>query len=308
MDILTRKSASGSETPSPEQTAALLALVSLEGISKTDIRALLDDGLSPADILNSRMLRWFGRQKPFLTMVDRVKQDVDLRECLDKLQEWKRKGYEVVTVLDPLYPHNLRNVASAPLVLWYRGESRPTDDHSVAVVGTREASREGLVRASRMAEGLANAGVVVMSGLARGIDTAAHTATLNAGGRTIAVMGTGLDTIYPPENKSLAERIVQNGGALVSQFPPEAPVQRWRFPLRNRTMSGMVQGTVVIEASISSGARLQAEYAIEQGRRLFLLRSLVKTFRWAKQAAAYYGSAIIVDDVSDVLKHLQAAE
>jgi DNA processing protein len=152
---------------------------------------------------------------------------------------------------------------------------------------------------------LTGAGVTVLSGLARGIDTAAHDATLAAGGRTIAVMGTGIRTVYPAENRDLAERIAETG-ALVSQFWPDTPPTTYSFPRRNIVMSGMGQGTVVIEASATSGAKMQARYALEHGKQVFLLASLVRHHPWARKYLDR--GAIEVADAGEIVRRLQSPE
>jgi len=215
-------------------------------------------------------------------------------------------GAALVTVLDPEYPANLRLVPNLPPFLFVRGELRDEDVRSVAVVGTREASQAGLRRAQRMSRMLAERDVTVISGLARGIDTAAHRAALDAGGRTIAVFGTGITRCYPSENRDLAEEIARHG-ALVSQFWPTRSPGRDTFPRRNVVTSGLSQGTVVIEASRTSGAKLQARLALEHGKKLFLVKSLVTDQQWAKDYVAKRG-AIEVADVDEVIRHLAAPE
>ncbi len=214
-------------------------------------------------------------------------------------------GVKLTTVLDDDYPANLRLIFNLPPFLTYRGVLRPDDARSVAVVGTREASAEGLGRARRLAAQLAEAGVTVLSGLARGIDTVAHQAALDAGGRTISVMGTGIRTVYPPENRELAERIAATG-ALVSQFWPDSPPRTDTFPRRNIVMSGMGQGTVVVEASATSGAKMQARYALEHGKKVFLLSSLVRERPWARKYLER--GALEVAEVDDIVRLLQSPE
>lgn len=211
-------------------------------------------------------------------------------------------GARLVTVLDDDYPANLRLIPNLPPFLFILGDG-PTDDdlRSVCVVGTRDPTDEGLSRAERMARLLAAQGVTVVSGLARGIDSAAHRAALEAGGRTLAVMGTGITRIYPGENRELADQI-QERGALISQFWPSSPPAKWTFPRRNAVMSGIAQGTVVIEASSTSGAKMQARLALEHGKRVFLLRSLVTDQPWARRYLDR--GAVEVDDVSDVVSLL----
>jgi DNA protecting protein DprA len=191
------------------------------------------------------------------------------------IQQLAAEGVTLVTVLDKDYPTNLRLVYDRPPFLFVRGELRRGDERAVAVVGTRTASQEGQTQADRLARELAASGVTVLSGLALGIDAAAHEGTLSAGGRTVAVLGTGIRRVYPAVHADLADRIVAEGGALVSQFWPDSPPARWSFPMRNRTMSGMAIGTVVVEASKTSGAKMQARLALAHGKRVFLVESLV---------------------------------
>lgn len=218
----------------------------------------------------------------------------------------EKVGARVVTVLDRTeYPSNLRVIPSPPPFLFVRGDLRRDDARSVAVVGTRLASGEGRRRARKLAEKLTADGVTVISGLARGIDTEAHTATLEAGGRTIAVVGTGILHTYPKENSALAERITQRG-AIVSQFWPDAPPTRYGFPMRNAVMSGISQGTAVIEARATSGAKMQARLALEQGKRVFLMASLVPHEEWAQRYLDR--GAIEVHDIEDILRWLRSPD
>lgn len=215
-------------------------------------------------------------------------------------------GARLVTVLDDFYPSNLRVIPKLPPFLFYRGELRRDDARSVAVVGTRSASPGGIDRATELSSLLVEEGVTVISGLARGIDTAAHLAAVEAAGRTIAVIGTGILHVYPKENAELAEHIVSRG-AIASQFWPSAPPARYQFPMRNEVMSGISQGTAVIEASSTSGAKMQARIALEQGKRAFLMSSLATREEWARNYIEKRG-AIEVNSVQDVLKWLRSTE
>jgi DNA processing protein len=229
----------------------------------------------------------------------------DHRQAVEEmLGSVQADGIRLTTVLDDDYPVNLRTIYNLPPFLFYQGNLRPDDARSVAVVGTREASPKGLSRAEEIARLLVEAGVTVLSGLARGIDTAAHTACLEAGGRTIAVLGSGIRRIYPTENRELAERITANG-AMVSQFWPDMAPTTYTFPRRNVVTSGMSQGTVVIEASATSGAKMQARLAIEHGKQVFLLDSLVTQREWARK---YLQRPRVheVTDVVDILRFLRS--
>jgi DNA processing protein len=210
----------------------------------------------------------------------------------------------LLTVLDEDYPINLRRIYNRPPFLFVRGSLESMDTRSVAVVGTRQASAEGRALAGVMARALAERGVTVISGLAAGIDAEAHRAALDAGSRTIAVMGTGIDKVYPAANRELAAEIIGHG-ALLSQFWPGSPPRGTNFPLRNVVTSGMAVGSIVIEASATSGAKNQARLALEHGKKLFLVRSLVLQEAWAQEYAARPG-AIVVDGVDDVMGVLDA--
>jgi DNA processing protein len=175
-----------------------------------------------------------------------------------------------LTLLDAEYPLSLRQVADPPPVLFIRGRLAPADARAIALVGTRRATSYGLAVAERLARELSAAGVTVVSGLAKGVDTAAHHAAVQAGGRTIAVLGNGLDQIYPPDNTGLARRIVDgDAGAVVSEFAPGVPPDAVNFPRRNRIISGLSAGTVIVEAGERSGALITADFALEQGREVF---------------------------------------
>jgi DNA processing protein len=229
-----------------------------------------------------------------------------LRRVDEELATAAAVGARLITVLDDSYPANLRLIPNLPPFIFVRGELQEDDARSVAVVGTRSPSEDGERRAARMSRLLAGGGVTVISGLARGIDTAAHRAALEAEGRTIAVIGTGITQCYPAENKDLAEEIVAHG-ALISQFWPTRGPGRDTFPRRNVVMSGLAQGTVVIEASSTSGAKMQARLAIEHGKKVFLVASLVTDQPWARSYVAKRG-AIEVTDVDEVLRHLASSK
>jgi DNA processing protein len=194
-------------------------------------------------------------------------------------------GLRLTTILDSDYPENLRTIDQVPPFLFYRGTLLPRDRSALAVVGTRKASAPGIKRAASLASMLGRSGVTVVSGLARGIDTAAHTACLDAGGRTIGVLGAGHWHFYPPENEALATRM-EASGAVVSQFWPDTPPSRRTFPIRNAVSSGLSVGTVVVEASHTSGAKMQARLALEQRRLVLLPTSLVQQEQWARDFVA----------------------
>jgi len=199
---------------------------------------------------------------------------------------------KLVTVLEPGYPPNLRAVHDRPPMVFVAGNLTPADAHGIAVGGARKATHDGTKKAGAVAGHLVDSGFTVVSGLAAGIDTAAHTAALARGGRTVAVIGTGLARSYPPENRALQRRIASEC-AVVSQFWPDAPPTRRSFPMRNAVMSGITLATVVIEASDTSGSRIQARLALAQGRPVFLLASLVEQQPWAREYAGRPGTHVV---------------
>jgi len=221
---------------------------------------------------------------------------------------WEARGYGLVTVLDAAYPRNLREVHDHPPLLFVAGRIRDADHRSVAVIGSRRASEVGLAAAAELAGALAAAGWVVVSGLASGIDTAAHTTVLGAGGRTVAVIGTGLARCYPQENAGLQTQIAREG-AVVSQFWPESPPSRHSFPLRNGVMSGLTRGTVVVEASERSGARVQARLALGHGRPVFLMRAVLEN-GWARELAERPGVHVVnhARQITDTIERLDATD
>jgi len=200
-----------------------------------------------------------------------------------EVASWAALPYLVATVLDEEYPYQLRTIHNRPALLFVEGQSEAlTSAPGVAVVGTRAASDKGKLRAEKLVRAFGEAGITIFSGLAAGIDTAAHREALRIGARTVAVFGTGLQKVFPKENASLARDIVRAHGALVSQFLPKQHGAKWTFPTRNITMSGLSLATVVVEAGETSGARMQARVALEHGRAVYLLQSLVDDHEWAR--------------------------
>ncbi|MGZ4187160.1 MAG: DNA-processing protein DprA [Solirubrobacteraceae bacterium] len=230
----------------------------------------------------------------------------ELDDAAAQLAGWERSGLRLLTVLDPDYPENLHTVYDRPPLIFVSGSLQPSDARSVAVVGTRRASVKGRARAQAIAEHLASAGYTVVSGLAAGIDTAAHATALRHGGRTVAVIGTGLRRTYPAANAELQRRIARDC-AVVSQFWPDSPPTSRSFLARNATMSGLALGTVVVEASRTSGARAQARFAIEHGRPVFLPEPLLEE-AWAREFADRPGTHVVQypDEITAVIERLNA--
>jgi DNA processing protein len=290
-----------------EERASVLALVERSHAEWHVVAQLLEATGSATRALHHE---WSGFEPPELIQAvvgasDARSPEADIARYAELITALEAERVSLVTVLDDAYPTNLRLIYNRPPFLFVRGQLSADDQRAIAVVGTRKASSEGLEQAGRLAYELVAAGVTVLSGLALGIDGAAHRATLAAGGRTVAVLGTGIRRLYPRAHEELAQQIIASDGALVSQFWPDGPPTRWSFPLRNVTMSGMGIGTVVVEASDTSGARNQARRALEHGKRLFLVESLVMQEPWAKRYAER-PNATVVRSVDDVLAALEA--
>jgi len=208
--------------------------------------------------------------------------DLLLKEALETVRSWEDStDFDVVTVLDDAYPVALREIHQMPPMLFTKGHLR-ADEVGVSVVGTREPSKLGRSIATNVARGLVERGISVISGLAAGIDAAAHEATLGARGRPIGVIGTGINKVYPAAHRELHERVAA-AGVLVSQFFPDAPPTKQSFPMRNVTMSGMGRASIIVEAGEHSGTRIQARVAVEHGRPVILTDLVVSATKWAKE-------------------------
>lgn len=291
------------------EQAAVLALTHASPAEWHKAASVVYETGSATGLLNGHIGLMADEQRAYATqLLQRVTPaDVTAAELL--IERMADEEIRLLTVLDESYPANLQLVYNRPPFLWVRGKLEPEDSRAVAVVGTRQASERGCQHAARLARELASENVTVLSGLARGIDTAAHTATLEANGRTIAVVGQGFRTpLYPRENQSL-ESPISASGAIVSQFWPDTPPRRMSFPMRNVVMSGMAIGTVVVEASSTSGAKMQARLALQHGKRLFLLESLVESQEWAQRYAARPGVTVVRghEEILDSLVKLASA-
>lgn len=234
---------------------------------------------------------------------------VRLRSTLDVHQELERTlkaGVRVVTIDDGDYPRRLREIYAAPPVLFVRGELRPVDDDGVSIVGTRRATGYGKIVTERLAADLAAGGVTIVSGFARGVDTHAHKAALEAGGRTIAVFACGLDVVYPPENRGLVDRIAGQG-ALVSEHPLGVRPEATNFPARNRIVSGLTRATLVVEAGERSGALITAGFALDQGREVLAVPGPITSPGSAGTNRLIQDGARLVQGADDVRAELGMA-
>ena len=214
-------------------------------------------------------------------------------------------GATVITQDSPSYPKSLREIHAPPIVLYVWGELQERDHHAIGIIGARRTTHYGTESAKKLAYQIAYAGLTVISGLARGIDTAAHQGALAAKGRTIAVIGSGLLDIYPPENDALAEKIRNGNGAVVSEFSMEIEPDRQTFPMRNRIISGWSHGVLVVEAGLNSGALITASQALEQGRSVYAVPGHINAPSAMGSNRLIQQGAKLVMSASDILDDLQ---
>ncbi len=227
----------------------------------------------------------------------------EVAEELGKLSSLKAQA---ITIDDPDYPLSLKNIHDPPPIIYVRGELLPADGKAVAVVGTRRASHYGLATARKLAYQLAQYGITIVSGLALGIDAAAHQGALEAGGRTLAVLGSAIDKVYPATNQMLAQKI-ETSGALISEFPLGQEPDKWTFPQRNRIISGLSLGVIVVEGHYDSGALITAKEALDQGREVFAVPGNVELEQSKGPHWLIKQGAKLVEGVDDVLEEFSWA-
>jgi DNA processing protein len=283
---------------------AYIALNMMERIGPVGVRSLVsvlgsanaifdasEKALQQADGIGPELARSLMRQR------DHVRLEAELEHAAET-------DTRLITPLDEEYPDALRQIHDPPLALYIKGRLRPTDRHAVAVVGTRRATHYGMDSARKLSYQLGKAGVCVLSGLAVGIDTASHEGALRAGGRTVAVIGSGFDHIYPEENRDLADRISEHG-AVLSEFPFSRKPDKTTFPMRNRIVSGLSKGVLVIEAGQRSGAAITANQALSQGRSVFAVPGRIDSYASMGTNYLIKQGAYLVTGVRDILEHFE---
>ena len=233
----------------------------------------------------------------------------DWKSAAEKeLRSLEKIGARLLTWEDEEYPPNLRQIYDPPPVLYVLGRISPPDQRAVAIVGSRYPTTYGKMAAERISFGLGKLGVTVVSGLARGVDSSAHQGVLASGGRTIGVLGCGIDIIYPPENRDLFDRVAGQG-AVISEFPLKTPPDSDHFPIRNRIISGISLGVVVVEATLRSGSLITARFALEQGREVYALPGNVDSARSeGTNRLIKQGAKLVIraeDIVEEILPHFQ---
>jgi DNA processing protein len=283
---------------------ALVALNLIEHVGPVRVRQLLEFfGEAPAILAASKqqLLRVRNIGEETADAIANWKKTIDLAAELKRIADF---GCRIVTQADPEYPELLRQIYDPPVVLYVKGELLPKDKNAVAMVGSRMTTHYGIEAARKLAYQLAYLGVTVVSGGARGIDSAAHQGALAAKGRTIAVLGTGINLVTPPENAKLFEQIAA-GGALITQFAFNRPGDKQSFPIRNRIVAGMTLGTVVVEANLTSGALITSNFANEYGRQVFAVPGRIDSPRSKGCHDLIKKGAKLCEGVEDILSEFE---
>src|SRR5450432_3213574 len=286
-------------------TEACIALNMLPTMGPVRLRKLLQVFETPDRVLAARRDALRAVEGIGNDVADQIVQWEDTVDLPAELERVRQFGATVITTSSPLYPRQLREIHAPPIVLYVWGELTERDQHAIAVIGSRRTTHYGMESAKKLSYQLAYAGLTVISGLARGIDTAAHQGALAAKGRTIAVIGSGLTKLYPPENQALAEKISNGNGAILSEFSMEIEPDRQTFPMRNRIISGWSHGVLVVEAGLNSGALLTASQAIEQGRSVYAVPGHINAPTAHGSNRLIQQGAKLVMDASDILDDLQ---
>ena len=220
-----------------------------------------------------------------------------------QLKKLDATGIKIITFSDKDYPETLKNIEDAPIVLYIKGTIQKEDRYAVAVVGSRKYSSYGKLAAEKLSSELSSMGFTIVSGMARVIDTLAHTAAVKSGGRSIAVLGSGIDVPYPPENRGLMEKL-SGSGCVISEFPPGTLPERENFPKRNRIISGLSLGVLVVEATADSGSLITATYAVEQGKEVFAVPGNINSANSKGTNDLIKKGAKLVQSAEDVIEEL----
>ena len=283
---------------------ALIALNLVENVGPVRVRQLLEHFSDPPAILRaskSQLLQVRGIGADTAEAIANWEKNINLGAELKRIEDF---GCHVLTQADEVYPESLKQIYDPPIVLYVKGALTTKDKNGVAIVGSRQTTHYGIEVARKLAYQLGYVGVTVVSGGARGIDTAVHQGALTAKGRTIAVLGTGINLVFPPENAELFERIAANG-AVITQFPFNRPADKQSFPIRNRIVAGMTLGTVVVEANLTSGALITANFATEYGRQIFAVPGRIDSPRSKGCHELIKKGAKLCEGVEDILSEFE---
>jgi DNA processing protein len=269
-----------------------LQLMTIKGLGPAKIKDFIEKGLSPQEICIS-----FGDK-------------TIPKEVFQEIENCQKLGISLLTLEDKEYPENLKTISDPPSVLYLKGDLKKEDRISLAIVGTRTASDYGLRIAEKLAKELSEHGITIVSGLAMGIDSAAHKGAIKSKGRTIAVFGNSLEEVHPRSNQKLAGEILRSGGCLMSEFPLGTKPEKWTFPRRNRIISGLSLGVIVVEGAQDSGALITARFGLEQGKEVFAVPGSIETNKSIAPHSLIKDGAKLIENTQDIfeeLKHLLPA-
>jgi len=282
---------------------AIVLLNMVPSLGSISIKRILEYFNRPKKVFEAsseKLLKIQGITNKKAESIKKAQKDINLEEELKLARE---KNINIITILENDYPENLKNIYDPPAVLYVKGQLLDSDYNCIAIVGSRRASFYGLSTASRLGSELAGIGITVVSGLARGIDTASHKGALQANGRTIAVLGSGILRLYPSENKELAESISDNG-AVVSEFSLKMPPLAKNFPRRNRIISGLSLGVVVVEAARNSGALITADLALQQSREVFAVPGKMDSVTSIGSHSLIKQGAKLISNTDDIIEEI----
>ncbi len=282
----------------------LLALHSVDGLGPIRLKAILDYFKDPklAWEADSKEIREIGVPQPVVDLLKEARKKLAPQTYATEIE---KSGIKWLTVFDNNYPELLSQIYDPPVVLYYKGEILPSDKKAIGVVGSRKMTGYGKAVTEDFTSKLVAAGLTIVSGLARGVDSTAHKQAVNDGGRTIAVLGGGLNNIFPPENTPLAEKIASGFGAVVSEFPPGYPSLPGNFPARNRIIAGLSKAVLVTEAAVDSGSLITARLAVEAGREVFAVPGPVTSSLSRGPIDLIKEGARVVFDPQEILDELR---
>ncbi len=287
----------------PDPVLYWVGLSSIPGVGRTTFRRLVERFGSPERALGAGRDDLQSVEGLPRKVVDSLCSFSWREQAAEELKKASDAGVAIITLDSPVYPACLRDTPDPPLYLYVKGTLRPEDENAVAIVGTRKPTHYGTTVTSRISSELSSSGVTIVSGMARGIDTQAHRGALAAQGRTIAVLGCGIDVVYPPENRDLMDRISRSG-AVVTENAFGTKPEAGYFPARNRIISGLARGTVIIEASEDSGSLITSRYTLEQGRQLFAVPGNIGAPTSRGSNSLIKEGAILVEGAEDILAGL----
>jgi DNA processing protein len=288
----------------PSEPKSWLALSTVPNVGPIRFVSLVKHFGSPEAVLSAPQKNLADLPDIGPVTASSIKGNVDWKLVEKQLKLMEKNQVRLLTFKDDAYPENLKSIYDPPPFLFIKGEIERGDQNAIAIVGARAASTYGNQTAQKIGRELAKRGITIVSGLAWGIDSIGHSSALEENGRTVAVFGSGLDVIYPPQNRKLAERIMQNG-ALVSEFPMGTKPEKQNFPRRNRLISGLSLGVVVIEAGAKSGALLTAQHALEQNREVFAVPGNIGTKTSEGTNRLIKEGAKLITSVEDILEELR---